>query len=265
MNEAPTAQGLTSQETGTSRFEINEALARRVLEIVDHGLVRGLGQPKPGMMCVEAAVNYALDQPHGDQPKCVGHAVRAFKIRLNDANWTSDEARTKGMRELAIAQLGSNEIDQKEFAKIVTFKACTVIAPTVIRWAAEKRNKPEWIKLAEDCEKAKTLEQGQTACRAAAAYAYAAAVAAAYAAAVAAYAAAGAAAYAAYAVADAAAYAAADAAVRDSWLNLTAQIGLDTLKQLNSPGCKFLFLAQREQGSEVRASQAPTDSQEQKE
>jgi hypothetical protein len=61
-------------------------------------------------------------------------------------------------------------------------------------------------------------------------------------------------AYAAYAAADAAAYAAADAAAdaaayaayaaRDEVLNLAAEIGLDALKKLNSPGCMYLFLTE---------------------
>lgn len=89
-------------------MELNEAVARKVLETVDAGLSSGLGVQKPGKMCVEAAVCYALGLPHGDNPPCVGVAVRAFKIRLNDSGWSSPEARAKGMRKLAIAQLGSD-------------------------------------------------------------------------------------------------------------------------------------------------------------
>ena len=58
-------------------------------------------------MCVEAAVCYAYDLPHSDKPPCVGNAVREFKIRLNDCNWSSSKARARGMRRIAIAQLGS--------------------------------------------------------------------------------------------------------------------------------------------------------------
>jgi hypothetical protein len=47
-------------------------------------------------MCVEAAVCYALGLPHSDNPPCVGYAVRQYKIRLNDSNWSSNEARAKG-------------------------------------------------------------------------------------------------------------------------------------------------------------------------
>ncbi len=34
--------------------------ARRVLEVMDAGLIKGVGEPEPGKMCVEAAMCYAL-------------------------------------------------------------------------------------------------------------------------------------------------------------------------------------------------------------
>lgn len=70
--------------------------ARRVLKVVDAGLVHGLGKPEPGHMCVEAAICYALGYEHSDRPKCVAECIRGYKIRINDARWSSDEARTKG-------------------------------------------------------------------------------------------------------------------------------------------------------------------------
>ena len=53
---------------------INRKVAKRVLEVVDAGLSSGLGNPKPGEMCVEAAVCYALGLPHGDSQS----ALRRF-------------------------------------------------------------------------------------------------------------------------------------------------------------------------------------------
>ena len=91
---------------------INKELAKKVLNVVDKGLVNGMGEAVPGKMCVEAAVCYALGLPHSDNPPCVGQNVRSFKISLNDQKWPTDKDRTKGMRKLAIAQLGSDEIDQ---------------------------------------------------------------------------------------------------------------------------------------------------------
>src|SRR2546422_3980674 len=108
---------------------ITKALAAKVLEVIDSGLVRGLGKPIPGQMCVEAAVCFALGELHGDQPSCVGAAVRAFKIRLNDGSWSSNAARTKGLRELSIAPLGSNMIYQKRFAKNLVIEVVRKFLP----------------------------------------------------------------------------------------------------------------------------------------
>ena len=191
-------------------MEITRKLAQRVDEVVRAGLVRGVGEPVPSQMCVEAAVCYALGEPHGDAPSCVGSAVRAFKIRLNDAAWPSNEARAQGMRKLAIAQLGSDSIDQQKFAKLVTLATIREVLAKLLRvrgFATE----------ATVCERVETLQQAHVATKTAKEKLEAA--------------------YAAYA-ADAAAYAAyaADAAA----LNLSADIGLRALIALKSPGTRWL-------------------------
>ena len=253
---------------------ITKELAQKVKETVSHGLVKGLGKPKLGQMCVEAAVNYACGLPHGDNPSCVGKAVRSFKIRLNDAKWSSNDARAIGMLKIAIAQLGSNIIDQVAFAKIVVFKTITVLMVAIL-------NDNGYNEEAILCENSKTLLEAKDniwsiknklyavaagnvadasayaanvasayAANAAEAAAYAAAeAAAAYAAADAAEAAAEAAAYAAAeaaeAAAEAAAYAAAEAAeaaATDKYLLISANICLEALIELKSPGCEFLYL-----------------------
>lgn len=114
------------------------AIARKVLEVVDCGLVKGVGVQKPGEMCIEAAVCFAFGRPHGDQPPCVGDSVREFKINLNDCPWSSDKARGDGMRKLASAQLGSNEIDQQRFKELLAFKGITKVLPFYIRKYVEK-------------------------------------------------------------------------------------------------------------------------------
>ena len=108
-------------------------VARKVLEVVDVGLCSGLGRPEPGHMCVEAAVCYALGEPHGAEPTCVGSAVRAFEISLNDAPWPSNAERAAGMREVAICQLGSNAINQTAFATEVALRTVREILPIALR------------------------------------------------------------------------------------------------------------------------------------
>ena len=83
--------------------KITKTLAKKVRKIVDAGLVLGPGTPEPGKMCVEAAVCYALGEPHSDRPTCVHPAVRSFNITLNDAVWSSPQARAQGMRRAAVA------------------------------------------------------------------------------------------------------------------------------------------------------------------
>src|SRR4051812_5644017 len=88
-------------------IEINETVVRRCLDIIDQGLTSGMGEPVPGKLCVEAAICLALGLPHGDDPQCVDPVLRSLKIRLNDSSWSSKAARAKGLRRLAVIQLGS--------------------------------------------------------------------------------------------------------------------------------------------------------------
>jgi hypothetical protein len=163
--------------------KINKALARKVLSIVDQGLCNGMGKPIPGQMCVEAAVCFAMGLPHSDEPPCVSAAVRKLKICLNDASWSSNEARTKGMRRLAIAQLGTADtIDDNEFAKQVAKISIQKIVPRALLSAAkyhpDKKHQDALKKAAKDCQKNPTQKTANAAYAAANAAAYAAAYAA---------------------------------------------------------------------------------------
>jgi len=116
---------------------INLEVAKKVLSIVDKGLTSGLGVPQPGRMCVEAAVNYAFDRPHGDNPPCVTPALRLLKISLNDQPWSSYIARAKGLRRLALAQLGSTGVlDQFNFAHRISESVIRKQVPIALRAAA---------------------------------------------------------------------------------------------------------------------------------
>src|SRR5690242_14226039 len=75
--------------------------------ILQRGLCAGVGE-RDGQMCIEAAICAALDLPHGDDPVCVHPAIRRFKIHLNDAAWSSPQARAAGLRRLGILQMGTD-------------------------------------------------------------------------------------------------------------------------------------------------------------
>jgi hypothetical protein len=198
-----------------SGFVITKELVCKINGLLDHGLVKGVGSPEPGKMCVEALVNYAMGLPHGDDPSCVAPALRRLKIRLNDSNWSSDKARAKGLRRLAIAQLGSaGVLDEKEFARRCADLAIRSCVPSALRAAAkiqkDEKHRAALLDAADRCERDGGVENARSAQKIAAAAADADAAAAAAHAAYAA-AAADADAYA-YAAAAAAPAAAADAA-----------------------------------------------------
>ena len=144
--------------------EITEAVARKVLATIDAGLTQGVGSPAPGSMCVMAAINYALGHEHGDRPTCVGSAVRVFDIAINDAPWSSNEARAKGMRREAIAKLGSDSIDQAAFVSYVALHTIKRILPITLRAAGLKAE-------ALLCEQADSLAAAESAARSAAEWA----------------------------------------------------------------------------------------------
>src|SRR4051812_3213115 len=113
-------------------FSLNADVIRNVLAVVDQGLTHGFGFSKPGEMCVEAAVCYALGLPHGDDPKCVDVTIRTLKITLNDSGWSSPMARARGMRRLAVLQLGTKDsFDGTDFAKKVAVMTVRVVLPFV--------------------------------------------------------------------------------------------------------------------------------------
>jgi hypothetical protein len=147
--------------------------ARKVLEIVDAGLCHGLGKPKPGLMCIEAAVCYALGQPHGDEPTCVSGPVRAFKIGLNDSEWSNIAARAAGMRRVAVAQLGSaGTVDSLRFARLMVEGATRKFAPFALRAAAKVR--PDHAEVLESAARRCESEGGMDAVLEAKRFAYAA-------------------------------------------------------------------------------------------
>lgn len=143
--------------------EITVDIAKKVLATVDAGLVKGMGRPVPGQMCVEAAVCYAMDLPHSDDPVCVSRALRQLKIKMNDSDWSSNKTRTKGLRRLALAQLGSRDVlDDVEFVMHVAELSVRKSVPLALRAAASSQNysshKEALLLAADMCEKEGTKE-----------------------------------------------------------------------------------------------------------
>ena len=117
-----------------SLLPVDETSVRKVLDLVDAGLVRGLGLPNPGEMCLEAVVSIVFDQKHGDRPTCVEPSICQFGINMNDnPYWTSHEARAKGMRRFAIAQLGSVGLSRNTFSTLLLLNFMSSVLPECIR------------------------------------------------------------------------------------------------------------------------------------
>lgn len=119
--------------------EINEAAAKRVLGVLSFGLPGGLGVAAPGRMCVEAAVAYSMGYDHNDKPECVLEEVSEYKIWLNDRQWSSDMARARGLRAVAIAQLGSNGLSSADWDDAVAEAYLTKLFPLATKLRGRKR------------------------------------------------------------------------------------------------------------------------------
>jgi len=134
-------------------LKITKELSQKVLDVVDKGLCFGLGDPIPGQMCVEAAVCFAMGEKHGDHPDCVDSDLADFKISLNDKDdWETDKKRANGLRELAIAQLGtSSNFDYREFSdrlkhKLLFEKFCENLLKNhhLHKYLVEELKKAKW-------------------------------------------------------------------------------------------------------------------------
>jgi hypothetical protein len=210
---------------------ITREAAAKVLQIVDAGLISGGGKKAiAGQVCVEQAVCMGLGLPHSDNPSCVAPAIRSLKIRLNDSSWSSNQARAKGLRRLALAQLGSrDQLAEKEFVRRVVDIALRKSCPQALRSAAtacrNKNHVAALIAAAARCETEGTHEAALEARACASTINTAAANAAA--------------AYAAYA---------ADAA-RDKSLAAYAESVVQLLIEMKAPGCQWLDLAPYEAAS----------------
>jgi len=202
---------------------INQNLVNKIDSLLDKGVTCCFSlDPKPGNMCLEQVVSYALGEKINDSPSCVGEEVINFVINLNDRNWSSASARAEGMRDLSIAQLGSNSLDQEEFLEKLSFAVLTKMLPSMFRELGEDK----WEKEIKSLEESKSLQEARKASfdainatitandTAAASFAYNCAV--------------------------DAAYAAEATKTGDKYLKMVSHLAVEVLKDMKSPGCKFL-------------------------
>lgn len=134
---------------------ITESQVQKIIATIRAGLRSGQGSQLPGDMCVEAAVCYGLNLPHGDDPGCVDPAFRALTIMLNDSPyWISPESRALGMEDLALVQLGSlGTIDTILFVEKLAKMTVRVMLPRALRQMASMAGNERMINHAEKCER----------------------------------------------------------------------------------------------------------------
>lgn len=100
----------------------NKKFYEKLLKTINKGLCTGVGNGKPGNMCIEAVVCNLIGKPEQeDQPiDCVIEDAIQFKIDLNDTNgWSSNKMRAWGLRRAGTAQIGSKNI--KESRKFLSY------------------------------------------------------------------------------------------------------------------------------------------------
>ena len=159
-------------------------------------------------------------------------------LSLNDSSWSDGQARAKGLRRVAIAQLGTADtLDGEKFKRefqVAATQRCTPLllraAATIARKGKDENQAAKIENVAAQCEAGIPIVEAQAAMRALHAYAYA-------------YAHANANAYAdayANAYANAYAYANANAGDRDKFLRAVADSVEAALRACNSPGIALL-------------------------
>lgn len=201
-------------------FQLDTFNVKEYDRILSKGLSKGLGK-REDQICIEAAICQVLGLDHGDEPGCVASSVRNFKIFLNDSNWSTPKTRAEGLRNLGLAQLGSlGIINDNNFVKIISEKTIKILIPKLFRNIFTDNLR--CLEVADRCEKKGTAKAAYAAANAANAAAKAAANAAVNAA--------------------KAANAAANAAntANDEYLILSANLALEILKELKSPGIMLL-------------------------
>jgi len=116
--------------------EETKSLIAKLIALITPGLVAGLGNATPGGMCIEAAVSLATTGEFGDMPPCVAKPDRDYAIRINDAQWSSPQARAAALLPLAIAQIGTAGTDRTAWVARLAEGTIRRVVPLALRAAA---------------------------------------------------------------------------------------------------------------------------------
>jgi hypothetical protein len=99
--------------------------------LFDRGLTRGVGD-KQGQTCIEGAISLVFDGTLGDTPTCVHEVDRQWAIEINDAIWSSPQARAEALFPIALAQIGTADKDRSKWAERVVLGTIQRVLPIAL-------------------------------------------------------------------------------------------------------------------------------------
>lgn len=116
-------------------MEVTETLVRNLIATINPGLARFCNKENPQDKDLRAAIVAALGDEAYRLNSLISPVVAAFD--LCDANWSTDQARAKGLMRLAVAQMGSyGALDQSGFVHNVVKIATSHMLPKALRQVA---------------------------------------------------------------------------------------------------------------------------------
>jgi hypothetical protein len=109
----------------------------KILDIYfSRGLTVGIGFSN-GQVCIEAAIALASREPLTDRPSCVSPIDRKFWIGLNDAPWSSPEARAEALRPAVLPQIGTAGTDRGPWVRALVLGIIREVLPLALHAVAK--------------------------------------------------------------------------------------------------------------------------------
>lgn len=102
--------------------------------LIARGLGAGIGDGET-ITCVEGAIALASGEGLTDEPSCAHEVDRAWAIGINDAGWSTPQARAEALLPIALAQIGTAGTDRRAWAEAVVLGTTRRVLPVVLREA----------------------------------------------------------------------------------------------------------------------------------
>lgn len=128
-------------------------IKERLRSIAANGLSDGIGTEE--MPCIKAAISLAMGLKLRDDPPCVAEPDCTFAIVLNDAEWSSPQARAEALLTLGLASLGTAGTDRAGWVRRVVEGVIRRVLPIALRAAADANPSHAGVlrNVADSCER----------------------------------------------------------------------------------------------------------------